>query len=278
MITEEKLTIIFNGRYEDETKSNIFTVKKILPKSEIILSTYKVSKKDNKFFKKYNIKLIINNDIGDYKEFPDNPKNLLRMMSTFYNGLQVAKNSKILRLRTDYSLKPSFKNCLKKIRFKRFNLKYKNQSKIIENIYTTNIGFFYYENFHFSDQVIIGSKAMLKKIYFINKQKFLKESDFSKLPKINGKWGSRLSSEQIIWINFLKNLFNVEDAYLIYKNLALHKKIYQEIQILDNNFFIIPPRLYNIRIKLRNYVMNNNNYLAYLLKKIYFFKNKKKKN
>lgn len=276
MISEEKLTIIFNGRYEEDTKSNIFNVKKILPKSEIILSTYNNASKDIKFFKKYNIKLIINKDIGDYKEFPDNPKNLLRMMSTFYNGLCVAKNSKILRLRTDYSLKPSFKICLKNIRFKRINLKYKNQSKIIENIYTTNIGYFYYENFHFSDQVIIGSKTLLKKIYFIDKNKFLKESDFSKLPEINGKWGSSLSSEQIIWINFLKNLFNIEDAYYVYNNLTLHKKIYHGIQILDNEFFIIPPRLYNTKIKLRNYAMNNNNYLAYILRKIYFFKNKKK--
>lgn len=274
MIKENKLSIIFNGRYEDITKNNILSSKQIFPKSEIILSTYKTALKDRDFFRKNNIRLIINKDIGDYNEFPDNPKNLLRMMSTFNNGLRVSKNNKILRLRTDYSLKNSFKYCLKNIKLKKIYLKHKNQTKIIENICTTNIGHFYYDNFHFSDQVILGSKKQLKKLYNINKLKFLKESDFSVLPEINGKWGSRLASEQIIWINYLKNLFDEQDAYLIYKNKNLHKKIYYGIQILDNDLFVIPYRLYNRKIKLRNYAMNQNNIFSNFLRKIYFFKNK----
>ena len=45
MIKEDKLSIIFNGRYEDITKNNISS-KQIFPKSEIILSTYKTALKD----------------------------------------------------------------------------------------------------------------------------------------------------------------------------------------------------------------------------------------
>ena len=39
MINENKITLIMSGRY-NETKSNILNIRKILPKSEIILSTY----------------------------------------------------------------------------------------------------------------------------------------------------------------------------------------------------------------------------------------------
>ena len=55
MINENKITLIMSGRYEPETKSNILNIRKILPKSEIILSTYNEAKKDAKIYKKYGI-------------------------------------------------------------------------------------------------------------------------------------------------------------------------------------------------------------------------------
>ena len=116
---ENKITVIINGRYEKKTRFYALKVRKILPKAQIILSSYKEALLDKKIYKKNNIELLINNDAGDYSEFPDNPKNLFRMMTTFYNGLKVSKNNIILRLRTDYSLKKIFSKKLKKLTIKK---------------------------------------------------------------------------------------------------------------------------------------------------------------
>ena len=276
MLNENKLTVIINGRYEKKTRFNTLKVRKILPKAQIILSSYKEALLDKNIYKKNNIELVINNDSGDYCEFPDNPKNLFRMMTTFYNGLKVSKNNIIFRLRTDYSLKKLFSKKLKKLTIRKNKIFYSNKHIYLDRIYTTNIGHFDYDNFHFSDQVIIGNKKQLKKMYHVRKNTFLKKKDFSILPKVNGKYGSLLASEQIIWINFLKKIFKEKDAFKIYNDRNLHMQISNNIKLLDNKYFIIPKRLNNFRIKMRYYAMNNYNILAFLMRTYFFIKNYKK--
>lgn len=276
MFMENKITVIINGRYEKKTRFYALKVREILPKAQIILSSYKEALLDKKIYKKHNIELLINNDAGDYCEFPDNPKNLFRMMTTFYNGLKVSNNNIILRLRTDYSLKKIFSKKLKKLTTKKNKIFYNNKYIYLNRIYTTNAAHLDYDNFHFSDQVIIGNKKQLKKMYYVNKKTFLKKKDFSKPPKVNGKFGSPLASEQIIWINFLKKIFKEKDAFKIYNDRNLHIQISNNIKLLDHKYFIIPKRLNNLRTKMRYYAMNNYNILAFLMRTYYFIRNYRK--
>ena len=276
MINDDKISVVFNGRYEKKTKFYVIKVRKILPKSEIILSSYKEALQDKKIYKKNKIKLIINKDAGDYLEFPDNPKNLLRMMKTFYNGLKISKNKIILRLRTDYSLNKTFKKELNELDIKKNKIIFKDRYSYLDTIYSTYAAHLDYDNFHFSDQVLLGTKKQFIKLYYVNKKKFLKEKDFSKLPMVNGKYGSLLASEQIIWINYLKRVFKEKDAFKIYQDRKLHNQVSKNIKLLNNKMFVVPPRLRSFKVKMRSYAMNNYNILAYLMRAYYFIKNYRK--
>ena len=273
MIKEKNLTIIMNGRYEKNTRLNILNVRKILPTSQIILSTYKDGLIDKEIYSDHSIELLINKDYGDYKEFPDNPKNLFRMMQTFNKGLKKSKNNFILRLRTDYSVNKCLKKQLKRTKINEKKIFIKKKMIKMSKIYSTNAAHLDYDNFHFSDQVLLSTRKQLKDIYYIDKKKFLKKKDFSIYPKINGKWGSMLASEQIIWINFLKRKFKIKDAFKIYQNRELHNQISKNIIIMNNDNFKIPKRLNNLRTKIRFYAMNNYNFFAKILRYIYFIKN-----
>ena len=269
MINENKITLIMSGRYEPETKSNILNIRKILPKSEIILSTYNEAKKDAKIYKKYGIKLIINKDFGDYLEFSNNSLNLIRMMKSFHSGLKISKNEIILKIRTDYSLNSKIKEVFFKIQFKRKKIIYKKKKYELENIYLTDSAHFNLINYHFSDQVILGRKKQLLNLYNVKKSKFIKKDKFSRLPSVSGKYGNNLVNEQLIWINFLMNIFKEKDAYKIYKNRNLHVQIFNNLKIIDKKYFVVPERLNNLNIKIRNYAYNKKNFITYLLRFYY---------
>ena len=273
MIREKNLTVVMNGRYEKDTKFNLLKVRKIFSKSQIILSTYNEALIDKQIYSDNSIELIINKDYGDYKEFSGNPKNLFRMMISFYKGLKISKNNIVLRLRTDYSKNKCFMNQLKKINIIEKKISFEKKSINLQTIYSTNAAHLDYDNFHFSDQVILSSKKQLKDMYYVNKKKFLNKKDFSIYPKIHGKWGSMLASEQIIWINFLKRKFKIKDAFKIYKSRKLHNQISKNIIIMNNDNFVIPKRLNNFKIWIRFYAMNNYNILAKILRYFYFIKN-----
>ena len=127
MIGEKNLTVVMNGRYEKDTKFNLLKVRKIFSKSQIILSTYKEALIDKQIYSDNSIELIINKDYGDYKEFSGNPKNLFRMMVSFYKGLKNSKNNIVLRLRTDYSINKCLKKQLKKINITEKKISFKKK-------------------------------------------------------------------------------------------------------------------------------------------------------
>lgn len=273
MIKEKNLSVIICGRYEKNTKDNALNIRKVLPKAEIILSTYKEALTEKEIFEKKNIKLLINKDYGDYKEFTNLQKNLFRMMKTFLKGLKKAKRNIILKIRTDYSINYYFRNQLKKTIIRRKKIFFLKKNIRLNTIYSTQAAHFDFDNFHFSDQVLLSTKNQFLKIFNVNKKRFLKKKNFSKLPKINGKWGSHLASEQIIWINFLRMKFQEKDAYKIYENRNLHNQIFKNIKIMDEINFIVPKRLNNFKVKLRQYAMNNSNLFAIILRYYYFIKN-----
>ena len=61
----------------------------------------------------------------------------------------------------------------------------------------------------------------------------------------------------------------MSESNKIYKNRNLHVQIFNNLKIIDKKYFVVPERLNNLNIKIRNYAYNKKNFITYLLRFYY---------
>ena len=275
MIKKKDITVVVQGPYfkkiTPEVLNNIY---KTFKGSELIFSTYRGEKIDQKFKKKFNI---IYNKIP-----PKTPNSLKPLMyynyfghiRTSQNGVKKSTKNYILKTRSDVIFSnTNFLDYFDK--FKYFNKKNKIFKKkiIISSHYTIDPR----RNplpLHFSDWFFFGLKSDIRKIF---NQKYM-STENKKVPLwfLNRKkpkfffneYMSRFRAEQNLVINFLKKYFkvNIKHAYdHSIKNVILTEKI------LVNNFVVLNPNLISFKC-LRHPNFSDNQDLIYFNELITFKK------
>ena len=240
MIDSSEISVVIQGVVSLETKKVIASIKKFLPNSEIILSTWRGA---NIYGLNYD-KVVFNNDVGAVPFRINGQKhNLNRQIVSTFNGVKEAKRKYILKLRSDTMLLN--KNFLKYFdRFPYRDSKYKIFEKriIITNVYTRNSSPQMKCLFHPSDWVMFGSRSDVLKMWNIPPAPEPETSQWFKThekPKndLFPDFLTRYHAEQYIWITALKrNGVNFKFSnYMSYS-----KKL---IQISDrsifNNFIVL---------------------------------------
>ncbi len=260
MINSSEISVVIQGVVSNETKKVIESVKKILPFSEIILSTWRRSNVKNLDCDK----IIFNDDPGAISFRLNGQKhNLNRQIVSSFNGVKNAKRKYVLKLRSDTILLNH--NFLKYFdMFPKRDVKYKIFDKriIITNVYTRNSSSQMKCLFHPSDWVMFGLRQDVYKMWNIPLAPEPETSQWFKTHKkpandIFPDFLTRYHAEQYIWITTLKkNGVNFKFSnYMSYS-----KKL---IQISDrsifNNFIILDykPKFSFFNLKYPNILQNS---------------------
>ena len=247
MIKKKDITVVVQGPYFKETTAKV--LKNILRRfkgSELIFSTYKGEKIDNKLKKKINI---------IYNEIPPKTPNSLKPLTyynyfgyirTTLNGIKNSSKKYVLKIRSDLIFNnTNFLNYFDKFKFVDEKNKILKKKVLISSHYTIDPR----KNplpMHFSDWFFFGLKSDLIKIFDQNYMSlsnkkvplwFLKR----KKPKFFfNEYMSRFRAEQHLIINFLKKYIklNLKHGYdYNIKNIILTEKI------LASNFVVLNPNL-----------------------------------
>ncbi len=237
------ISIVITGIVENTTKQTLRSIKKYIPKSEIILSTWENS--DLTDVKGLYDKLVLNKDpkavIFDDKEKKQN--NLNRILVSSQNGIKAATRKYVLRLRSDLILKNN--NVLKladdfKVRnpekslFKQrifaydiFSIKYNIKKTIRQRML-----------FHVSDWCYFGLKEDLEEFFNVP---LVKEPDFSRYFESHTKPSEDIHQSRL-WKMSPEQYFTSSNAAKVFKNLKFE------------NYLDITPE--NIRIS-EDFIINN---------------------
>lgn len=243
MIRSEEISVVIQGAVSNYTHKCIHSIRIYLPKSEIILSTWKwcdISDLD------FDV-LVLNQDPGAevYTRRGDIQNQNRQILSTV-NGIKKATRKYVLKLRSDIKLTG--------INFLGFyNLYTKRSSKyillknrvLINSLYTRRSLYYKRKNntttfipflFHPSDWVMFGLKDDLFNIWNIPLAEEPKTSNFfinnPNSAYIQGCY-TRWHAEQYIWVSFLqKNGVKINfDNYLSYSD---DLKYISELSIVNN--------------------------------------------
>ena len=180
-IKSKDISVIVQGEFDSNlTTLCVESIKKYLPHSEIIISTWKNREVDNS--KLQVDKIIYSEDPGAYPFIIGNekPNNINRMILSTKAGLNVASKKYVLKLRSDLELK--------NLKFLKFFFKYKRRNKY--SLFDEKIlcGLIYslrfeirndrkiFMPFHISDWWYFGKIEDLKKLYSCP---LVKEPEFS---------------------------------------------------------------------------------------------------
>ncbi|MEI0799658.1 WavE lipopolysaccharide synthesis family protein [Brachyspira intermedia] len=244
-INTKDISVVVQGAIDKEyTHRCLKSIRKYLPKSEIILSTWKNSNVDRL---DYDI-LVLSEDPGgsifDFNKSVINNTN--RQLISVQNGLKKVNNKYILKFRSDNILIDNkFLNYFD--RFNSYNDRYKIfQSRfLVSCIYSREYGEFnkFPTPFHPSDFFIFGYSSDIKK--YFDKTELLKNeslSDFNckyhnKIPYINNTY--QYTPEQYLCYSWAKRYF--EDIVFDDWSDWNDKNIEQSNNILYNNFVFLNP-------------------------------------
>lgn len=173
MITSEQISVIIQGAYNPEiTPKTIKSIKKLLPDSQIIFSTW-----ENTVIPKEateNIQIVFNKDPGAYEFNAPSGKlhNINRLIYSTQKGIELAKRPYTLKLRSDMCL--NNKNFLKLYKFKDRCCNYKLFTNRILVCDTFSLKFEentqgqrHYRPFHISDWFYFGTTSDIQKLYDI---------------------------------------------------------------------------------------------------------------
>lgn len=216
MIKSEDISVVVQGAIDKkETKKCLKSIRKYLPKAEIILSTWKDS---NIYGLEYDV-LVESEDPGaiihDFVYGVYNNTN--RQLFSTQEGIKVAKNKYILKLRTDFFLKGNnFLNYWNKFpksdeRFKCFNHRVIVSSVYSREVSDVNSSFL---PFHPSDFFFFGEAQDIRN-YFLNTS-LLSNEDLAAYPyKYEHKKPyitptMRYSPEQYLCISYFKQFHKFE--------------------------------------------------------------------
>jgi len=130
---DNDLTIVFQGPIiEDITLESILSAREILPKVEIVLSTWKDDTERARFIQKtlpFKISLIFNKDPGAKYIKPNSPLNINRLIVSSLSGIKAAKTQYIFKCRSDIKF---INNCFIEIYNSYFNIQENNGRKFFE--------------------------------------------------------------------------------------------------------------------------------------------------
>lgn len=182
MIESKDISVVVQGAIDKKTTIKCLkSIRKHLPKSEIILSTWETSDVNN--LKGLYDKLLLNKDPGGIKfsTYVNKENNINRMICSTQSGIAQANNKYILKLRSD--MKICNLNFIKNVEdsINRID-KYKVFKKRILAYpyfslkYHTNYNFKQYQPFHVSDWCYFGLKEDIEKLFNIP---LVKEPEFS---------------------------------------------------------------------------------------------------
>ena len=267
-ITSEDISVVIQGAIDKkETKKCLKSIKKYLPDSEIILSTWEGS--DVSDLNGLYDKIVFSQDPGTAKIF-NRYSNVNRQIVSTISGIKRATRKYVLKLRTDCKLKDSnFLNiyCSDTVQ----NLKREKEYSIFEN--RVFIDSYFTRNseynscgkekgycFHPSDLWLFGLKEDIQKLFDIPLQeKFIVEID-------NKEFAYRVP-EQYIWISCLEKA-NIP----VFMESAYYKTPYTStysLKTILNNFFVLnhkktgvvlPKKFKNYDKNLFKYVLNTKRY------------------
>ena len=260
MINSKEISVIVQGAiHEEYTPMVINSIRKYLPKAELILSTWKNSKVENLDYDT----LIENIDPGAEVLFPQwgQKHNLNRQIISTLNGIKKAQRKYVLKIRTDILLK----NNHFLLYFDKFNdrcetCKILNKRVIICNYYARHPEVF---PFHISDWVMFGLKEDILNIWNIpiapepETTKWFYSHNLLRQHLEPGPYSHfrhRYCAEQYIWASFLKKYIDLNFDNMFDNNIRNIE--YTKISFA-NNLVIISPLQFGI-IFLKNKIKKEN--------------------
>lgn len=248
MIRTDEISVVVQGPiYPNLTKHNLLSIRNFLPNAEIILSTWHGS---NVYSLNYD-KLILNDDPGGFTHKCNQLKtnNINRLIVSSINGIKVAKNKYVLKIRSDFILKGS--SFLKF--FDRYNLVEPDfvifKHKILACSYFSRNPRKVNLMFHPSDIAFFGLKDDLFNLFDIALMSKSDEFYFKK----DGEWDRKYAPEQYIFITLLQKNNKIVSCN---NNLpASESKIMQTERYFTSNFIFLDWKLFNLipPAKLNNF-------------------------
>lgn len=268
-IKAEEITVVLQGSTLGEYKYNksaelaICSIRKVMPKCKIILSTWESEKENIPKNLKVD-KIILNKDPGYQTRdcTPDGkPNNVNRQIVSTINGLKKVETKYALKMRTDFMMKNC--NFLKYFdKYQKFDKKYQIfEKKILCIMPGTRKPKAKHFNlpFHISDQVTFGQTKDMIKLFDIplvtdeEFKWFIIHSEF--MPDTFAR--NRYNAEQSIWINCLrKNNVDVKCKYSTHVNDEI---VEQSDRYFVNNFYPITFKKYGV-YPLKKYLQPKNNF------------------
>ncbi len=263
MIKKKDITVVVQGPYYPKITPKILDNVLIKFKdSELILSTYKNKKIDNKFKKKFKI---IYNQILPGTMHSLNPPiyyNYFGHIRTSLNGIKKSSKKYVLKTRSDVLFSnTNFLNYFDKFKFAEKKSIIFKKKVLISSHYTIDPRKLPLP-FHFSDWFFFGLKSDLIKIFnqnYMSKENKKVPDWFlnKKKPKFFfNEYTSRFRAEQNLILNFLRKYkrLNIKHAYD--HNL---KNIISTEKILASNFVVLNPNLISISsLKYPNFASTQN--------------------
>lgn len=248
MISSKDISVVIQGPIDhNEFKDVISSIRRNLPSSEIIISTWKNQKlTDNQYDN-----IIFNDDPGGFKDKISQKftNNLLRHIKSSLSGLYLCKSKYVLRMRSDLILmSDNFLNFYSKFKLRNDNYKIFSKQIITSSFFSKK--FLYYKGliqptpFHISDWIHFGLTDDIIKLYSasipnepIQSQYF--DTTFQNINKTNlFHCSHQYAPEQFLLSNLVYNLYNIKfEHYLDYNRYIIEKSE----EIIANNFIILSP-------------------------------------
>lgn len=247
-ITSEDISVVVQGPVADkkQTAKSLKSVRKYLPKAEIVLSTWNdadVTGLD------YDV-LVLNEDPGSVDLMPITEKknNVNRQIISTQNGLNKANRKYALKIRTDAEIVnlgflKTFNNLLRQPLKREKSYNYFKNRIIIDSCFTKNPGNINKSRqalcFHPSNICLFGYCEDLKSLFDIPLQtKFIVE--------VNNKQYQYRVPEQYIWTKFLEKngVYNPMDT--MYYNDKYTRELSN--RTILNNFFVLNHSLIGIKL------------------------------
>lgn len=253
MIDSKDISVVVQGAIHPVlTKICLNSIRKALPDSEIILSTWKHSYINNLEFDI----LLENDDPGTFKLNATETCNVKRQILSTIEGINLTKNKYILKIRSDIQLLNSnFLNYFEL--FDKYDEKYHFLQKriIVASQYTRDPKFFECAMCP-SDWISFGLKDDMKTVWggcnpsYDEENWFMNHRRSDNVYKYDCSLISKYNPEQYIWINFLKKF--IPDIYtkdmfdINPDNIELTRKTFA------NNLIILPDEKIKIKFLKKN--------------------------
>ena len=240
MIASKDISVVVQGKIEPKyTGKCLKSIRKHLPKAEIILSTWKNEPIQNL---NYDV-LILNKDPGAYVFTSDvKPQNQNRQIVSTLNGIKKASRKYVLKLRSDIRLNGTkFLSYFAKYQKRNAQCKILQERVLINSLYTRepltkNKPFL----FHPSDWIMFGMKEDLLNIWDIPLAQEPQTSEYFKnnpdMPHVEGFY-TRWHAEQYIWMSFLKKN-GVDLQFDNYMSYSPELTELSELSIVNNTLLL----------------------------------------